>query len=104
MRRWLRWSTAVALLLILTAVGFFTWFVLWPVHNVPALEPVSQYAWLDQGWGSGQNSELRQTWYYTPQGTSMPQGASAGAMRYDWFVHLEQPLSTERFAARFAAK
>jgi len=99
MRRWLRWSAAVALLLILTAVGFFTWFVLWPVHNVPALEPVSQYTWLDQGWVSDQNSEFRQTWYYTPQGTSMPQGASAGAMRYDWFVHLEQPLSTERFAA-----
>ena len=37
--------------------------------------------------------------YYTPQGTSMPQGASDGALRYSWFVNLELPLSSERFAA-----
>jgi mono/diheme cytochrome c family protein len=99
MRRWLRWSAAVALVLVLVAVGFFAWFVMWPVHTIPALEPVSRYVWLDQGWGSGQKTALRDTWYYTAQGTSLPQGASAGAMRYDWFVHLEQPLSKQRFAA-----
>ena len=98
MRRWLKRSAALALVVVLAAVGLFSWFVLWPVHDIPALEPVNEYAWLDQGWGTTQNSELRQTWYYTSQGTSLPQGASAGAMRYDWFVHLEQPLSKERFA------
>ena len=41
---------------------------------------------------------LRQRYYYTAQGTSVPQGASAGAVRYDWFVNLELPLSRERFA------
>ncbi len=72
--------------------------MLWPVHTIPALEPVDEYVWLDQSWGDGQNSEQRQTYYYTAQGTSMPQGASGGALRYDWFVHLELPFSSERFA------
>jgi signal transduction histidine kinase len=81
-----------------TAVGGFCWFVWWPVHTIPALEPVDEYVWLDQGWGTGQDTPLRQRYYFTAQGTSMPQGASAGAVRYDWFVNLEQPLSKERFA------
>jgi mono/diheme cytochrome c family protein len=83
----------------LAASGLFAWFVLWPVHAIPALEPVNEYVWLDQGWGAGQDSALRQRYYYTPQGTSVPQGASAGAVRYDWFVNLELPLSRDRFAA-----
>ncbi len=73
--------------------------MLWPVHTIPALEPVDEYVWLDQNWGEGQNSQQRQTYYYTAQGTSMPQGASTGAVRYDWFVQLELPFSSERFAA-----
>src|SRR4051794_8215891 len=83
----------------LAATGLFAWFVYWPVHTIPALEPVNEYVWLDQGWGTGQDAELRQRYYYTPQGTSVPQGASEGAVRYDWFVNLELPLSRERFAA-----
>lgn len=98
MRRLLRWLLVLALLAGVVAAGVFAWFVLWPVHTIPALEPVDQYVWLEQGWGDGQDGDLRQTYYYTPQGTSVPQGASAGAVRYDWFVHLELPFSKQRFA------
>ena len=98
MRRLLKWALRIGVFVVVTAVALFLWFVAWPVHTVPALEQVDEYVWLDQGWGAGQNSAPRQRYYYTAQGTSMPQGASAGAMRYAWFVHLELPLSRERFA------
>ena len=99
MRRLKKWILGLATLAILGAVGIFGWFVWLPVHSIPALEPVDEYVWLDQGWGSGQNAALRQRYYYTAQGTAMPQGSSAGAVRYSWFVNLELPLSQERFAA-----
>jgi cytochrome c5 len=99
MRRLAKWIGGLLALAVVTATGFFAWFVLWPVHGIPALEPVDEYVWLDQGWGAGQNTALRQRYYYTAQGTSVPQGASSGAIRYDWFVNLELPLSRERFAA-----
>ena len=85
--------------LAVAAAALYGWFVLWPVHNIPALETVDEYVWLEQGWGKGQNTPLRETYYYTAQGTSMPQGASDGAVRYSWFVNLERPLSRERFAS-----
>ena len=99
MRRLLKWSFSLAALAAAAAVGIFAWLVWWPVHSIPALEPVDEYVWLDQGWGREQDAALRQRYYYTAQGTAMPQGASAGAVRYDWFVNLELPLSEERFAA-----
>jgi mono/diheme cytochrome c family protein len=98
MRKWLKWVAGFAAILVLAAVGLFGWFVWWPVHTIPALEHVDEYVWLDQGWGETHDSPLRERYYYTAQGTSMPQGASAGAVRYDWFVNLELPLSQERFA------
>ena len=98
MRRLVKWVLGCVVLLGLFAAGVFAWFVLWPVHTVPAPEHVDQYVWLDQGWGEGQHAAQRQLYYYTPQGTSMPQGASIGAVRYDWFLHLERPLSKERLA------
>ncbi len=96
--RMLKWLLGAALVLGVVATGVFAWFVLWPVRTIPPLEPVDRYVWLDQGWGDGQLGALREQYYYTPQGTSLPQGASAGAMRYDWFVHLELPFSKQRFA------
>jgi hypothetical protein len=92
--RLLRRLLLLALLLVLVALGGFAWFVLWPVQTIAPLEPVDELVYLDQGW----NSDDRQTYYYTPQGTSMPQGASRGAVRYDWFVHLRLPFSDQRFA------
>lgn len=98
MRRALRWLLRLGVVLAVGLVAAFAWFVLWPTRAIPALEPVDGYAWLDQGWGEGQNSDARQRYYYTPQGTSMPQGSSAGAVRYDWFVNIELPFSRQRFA------
>ncbi len=98
MRRVMRWILGAAIAGALTAFGLYAWFVLWPVNTIPALEKVDEYVWLDQGWGEGQDAPLRQRYYYTAQGASMPQGASGGAVRYSWFVNLEMPLSTQRFA------
>jgi hypothetical protein len=88
MRRLMKWILRLAVLGVVLALAAFTWFVWWPVHSIPPLEPVDQYVWLDQGWGEGQDAALRQRYYYTAQGTSVPQGASAGAVRYSWFVNL----------------
>ena len=99
MRRFLKWLVRLAVLGAVLVAGLFAWFVLLPANRIPALEPVDEYVWLDQGWGSGQNAALRQRYYYTAQGTSIPQGASDAALRYDWFVNLELPLSTTRFAS-----
>jgi hypothetical protein len=98
MSRLLKNTLRTVAILVIVAGAAFVWFVAWPVHTIPALEKVDEYVWLDQGWGEGQNTSLRQRYYYTPQGTSMPQGSSAGAVRYSWFVNLELPLSHERFA------
>lgn len=98
MRKGLKWVAGIATVVLAAALGLFAWFVWWPVHTIPALEPVDEYVWLDQGWGEKQDSLLRETYYYTAQGTSMPQGASDGAVRYDWFVNLELPFSEQRFA------
>jgi len=90
-------SASAALVVVILAV--FIKYVWLPTFGRPPLERVDEYVWLDQGWGTGQNAELRQRYYYTAQGTSIPQGASDSALRYDWFLKLERPLSQERFAA-----
>lgn len=92
--RLLRWLAWLLLALLVLAVIAFVLFVALPVRSIPAPEPVDEHVWLDQGWDAGQ----RALWYYTPQGTSLPQGAQADPLRYAWFVHLEMPLSRQRFA------
>ena len=99
MRRFMKWILGIGALVVTAAAVAYAWFVWWPVHTIPPLEHVDEYVWLDQGWGDGQNAAMRQRYYYTAQGTSMPQGASDGAVRYSWFVNLELPLSHERFAS-----
>jgi hypothetical protein len=81
---------AVALVLILF-VGLFAASLL-PNSKVPLIEPVQDIVYLDQGWGTGLDASARQTFYYTPQGTSIK------GMRYSWFVNLERPWSDKRFA------
>jgi len=98
MKRIAKWLLGLVVVAFVAALAGFAWFVLWPAHTIPPLEKVDRYVWLDQGWGEGQASAARERYYYTPQGTSMPQGATLGAIRYDWFLHLERPLSRERFA------
>ncbi|MEO5559446.1 MAG: di-heme-cytochrome C peroxidase [Dokdonella sp.] len=94
----LRWTGILVLIGgFLAAVGFVV-FVLYPVQSIPSYEHVDAYAYLDQGWGTTADSPDRQTYYYTPQGTSMPQGALIAPLRYNWFVNLEMPLDEHRFA------
>lgn len=98
MRRIVKGLLGFVVFVAVAGLGSFAWFVLWPANTVPPLEKVDRYVWLDQGWGDGQGSEARERYYYTAQGTTMPQGATFGAVRYDWFLNLERPLSRERFA------
>ena len=96
--RLLKWALLlIALVLGLAVIGFVL-FVAVPANTIPRLEAVDRYAYLDQGWGTRADSADRQTYYYTPQGTSMPQGALVTPLRYRWFTSLEMPLDASRFA------
>ncbi len=68
MRRLMKWILGTVSLLVALAATAYAWFVWWPVHTIPPLEPVNEYVWLDQGWGSGQDAALRQRYYYTAAG------------------------------------
>ncbi len=94
----LKWLFIITLILLLAAFLTFAWYILWPLSSIPPQEPTDEWVYLDQGWGETRESEARQTYYYTPQGTSMPQGASQSAVRYDWFINLRLPFSDQRFA------
>lgn len=62
--------------------------------KVPNYEPVDERVYLSEGmgWTGGQNEPLRQLFYYTPQGAGLKD------MRYSWFVNLEVPWGSTRFA------
>ncbi|MEO1576762.1 MAG: cytochrome c, partial [Pseudomonadota bacterium] len=89
------WLLALPTALVAVAFGLF---IAVPNHTVPVAEPVDQYVYLGQGWGDEAQSADRQTYYFTGQGTSLPQGDARRALRYDWFVNLEMPLGQARFA------
>ena len=97
--RLLKWALWLSLPAFLLALVAFYVFVVQPANNIPAYEPVDEYVYLDQGWGTSADTPDRQNYYYTPQGTSMPQGALVTPLRYRWFTSLEMPLGNERFAA-----
>ncbi|SFL91380.1 di-heme-cytochrome C peroxidase [Marinobacter zhejiangensis] len=94
----LKWLCIAVLAMLILAVAGFVWYVLWPEKSLPPLEVVDEVVYLEQGWGVQREAAPRQLYYYTPQGTTMPQGESRGAIRYDWFVHLRLPFSDQRFA------
>ncbi|TDQ50495.1 c-type cytochrome [Permianibacter aggregans] len=97
-RHWLRRVVLTLLVLIVLAIIAF-WLLMMPsMRAVPPLEPVDRYVYLNESWGLSADSDARQAYYFTPQGASVPQGADQHALRYSWFIHLEQPLSTARFA------
>ncbi|MEM7083907.1 MAG: di-heme-cytochrome C peroxidase [Pseudomonadota bacterium] len=98
MAKWIRRLLASVLVLGALATGAFVLYVGLPAHSVPDLEPVDRYVYLNQGWTESVDSPGRQTYYYTGQGATLPQGATHDALRYDWFVHLEMPLGKKRFA------
>jgi hypothetical protein len=66
----------------------------YPSSKVPAYEQVDQHVYISQGWGwtGGQNEPLRQLFYFTPQGAGLKD------IRYSWFVNLEVPWGTTKFA------
>jgi mono/diheme cytochrome c family protein len=96
--RLLKWIGILAISVAFLGVVAFVIFVVYPTHSIPNYERVDDYVYLDQGWGTTVDTPDRQTYYYTPQGTSMPQGALITPLRYAWFVNLEMPLDAHRFA------
>jgi hypothetical protein len=86
-----RLLAALVVLAALAVIGVL-WLIHTPARHVPRVPPVDDYVYLDQGWGKGRDAAPRQTYYYTPQGTSLKN------LRYDWLVHLEMPWGKKRFA------
>ncbi|MEX6504663.1 di-heme-cytochrome C peroxidase [Pseudomonas zhanjiangensis] len=83
--RTLRRTLIGLLLLLIAGLSIGLYFVANP--NLPNYHKPEQLHYLEQ-W----SPELRQTYYYTPQGTRVK------GLRYDWFTALEMPLSDEKFA------
>ena len=92
--RWLWRFIMLFVVLVLLAILIFVYFVQTSKRIQPPEEHTDKTVYLSQNW----RTEDRDTYYYSPQGTAVPQGATLGAVRYDWFINLELPLSTERFA------
>lgn len=85
MSRLLSRLVKLAVLLLIGILAVALYYIANP--NLPAYERPSQLHYLQQ-W----SDEQRQTYYYTPQGTTVK------GLRYDWFVALEMPFGTEKFA------
>ena len=102
--RALKWADEITLgriirvvvmsLVAIVGVGIVGLFVLvhYPATQVPPTETIDAYRYLDQGWGPNRDAADRQTYYYSPQGTSIRN------LRYSWFAHLEKPWGKERLA------
>jgi mono/diheme cytochrome c family protein len=82
---------ALMLVAVLAAIVAL-WLIHVPARYVPAVPPIDDYVYLDQGWGKDRSAATRQAYYTTPQGTSLKN------LRYDWLVHLEMPWGKKRFA------
>ncbi|WP_161867104.1 di-heme-cytochrome C peroxidase [Pseudomonas yangonensis] len=83
--RLLRRTLKFVILLALVGLAVVLYYVANP--NLPTYQQPNELHYLQQ-W----SDEQRQTYYYTPQGTTVK------GLRYDWFTALEMPFSTERFA------
>jgi len=83
--RLLRRALKLFILLALIGLAVALYYVANP--NLPTYQQPSDLHYLNQ-WGE----EQRQTYYYTPQGTTVK------GLRYDWFSALEMPFGTEKFA------
>ncbi len=83
--RLLRRTLKFVILLALIGLAVALYYVANP--NLPTYQQPSELHYLDQ-W----SEEQRQTYYYTPQGTTVK------GLRYDWFSALEMPFGTEKFA------
>lgn len=75
----------LVLFLLLAGLAVVLYYVANP--NLPVYRAPDQLHYLDQ-W----QDQERQTYYYTPQGTTVK------GLRYEWFTALELPFSRDRFA------
>jgi cytochrome c5 len=75
----------LVLFLLLAGLAVVLYYVANP--NLPAYQAPDQLHYLDQ-W----SDQERQTYYYTPQGTTVK------GLRYEWFTALELPFSRDKFA------
>ncbi|UCP00519.1 cytochrome c [Metapseudomonas lalkuanensis] len=75
----------LVLFLLLAGLAVVLYYVANP--NLPTYQAPDQLHYLDQ-W----SDQERQTYYYTPQGTTVK------GLRYEWFTALELPFSRDRFA------
>ncbi|WP_407315762.1 di-heme-cytochrome C peroxidase [Pseudomonas sp. nanlin1] len=78
---------ALAFLAVLAVIGLCVVLYYTANPNLPRYEPAQNLQYLDQ-WSQAD----RDTYYYTPQGTQVK------GIRYQWFLHLEMPFSSELFA------
>ncbi|RRV28575.1 hypothetical protein EGJ23_04120 [Pseudomonas sp. o96-267] len=83
--RLLRRALKLVILLALIGLAVVLYYIANP--NLPTYQQPSDLHYLDQ-W----SEEQRQTYYYTPQGTTVK------GLRYDWISALEMPFGTEKFA------
>lgn len=90
----IKWLLILGLVAAAVVVGGFVFFVETSKGLQPPEEVTQKTVYLNQNWTQAE----RDTYYYTPQGTSVPQGANLTALRYNWFINLEMPLSEQRFA------
>jgi mono/diheme cytochrome c family protein len=92
LRSLLRRLLLLALTLAAIALAGVLWLMHYPSTQTADPEPVDEYVYLGQGWGPKREAPLRQSYYYTAQGTSLKD------LRYRWFVALELPWGKRRFA------
>lgn len=83
--RLLRRTLKLVILLALIGLAVVLYYIANP--NLPTYQQPNDLHYLDQ-W----SEEQRQTYYYTPQGTTVK------GLRYDWISALEMPFGTEKFA------
>ncbi len=84
--RTLRRTLIALFILLILGLGIVLYYVANP--DLPSYRKPEKLHYLEQ-WSPA----LRQTYYYTPQGTRVK------GLRYDWFTALELPFSTDRFAS-----
>lgn len=79
-------SVQIVLLAVLLGIAVVAYYIANP--NLPTYSPARELHYL-QNWSATD----RATYYFTAQGTQVK------GLHYDWFVNLEKPFSTDRFAA-----
>src|SRR5450755_1264962 len=92
MVRFLLFAALVVVCLIFVGIAVL---VLYPGTQRPNFQAIDQQIYLSEGrgWSGDHEAPLRQLFYYTPQGTTVK------GLPYAWFVNLETPLGTTRFAS-----